>query len=52
MSINAKIKKDLTNLINEKQYEIFTIGKSNIIQIKTIDDFKKYKIFMLNNILK
>ena len=52
MSINAKIKKDLTNLINEKQYEIFTIGKSNIIQIKTLDDFKKYKIFMLNNILK
>ena len=52
MSINAKIKKDLTPLLNEKQYEIFTIGKSNIIQLKTLDDFNKYKIFMLNNILK
>jgi hypothetical protein len=51
-AISAKIKKDLTSILNEKQYEIFTIGKSNIIQIKTLDDFKKYKIFMLNNILK
>jgi hypothetical protein len=52
MLINSKIKNDLINLLNEKQYEIFTIGKSNIIQIKTLDDFKKYKIFMLNNIFK
>ena len=51
-AISAKIKKDINSILNEKQYEIFTIGKSNIIQIKTLDDFKKYKIFMLNNILK
>jgi hypothetical protein len=52
MSMDASIKKNMTNLLNEKQYEIFTIGKSNIIQIKTLNDFKKYKIFMINNILK
>ena len=52
MSMDARIKKNMTSILNEKQYEIFTIGKSNIIQIKTLNDFKKYKIFMLNNILK
>jgi len=52
MNINSKMKKDLISIIAEKQYDILVIGKSNIIQIKTMDDFKKYKIFMLNNIFK
>jgi hypothetical protein len=52
MNINSKLKKDLISIIAEKQFDIFVIGKSNIIQIKTMDDFKKYKIFMLNNIFK
>ena len=51
-NINSKIKKDLISIIADKQFDIFAIGKSNIIQIKSLDDFKKYKIFMLNNIFK
>jgi hypothetical protein len=51
-NIKAKINKDLSSILTSNQYDIFTVGKSNIIQIKNIDDFMKYKDFMQNNIYK
>ena len=51
-TIKGMIKKDLSATLLDKQYDIFTVGKSNVIQIKNFDDFMKYKDFMQNNIYK
>jgi hypothetical protein len=45
------LEKGLNDYISSDKYELQTIGKSNIIKIKSLADFKEYKTFMLNNII-
>jgi hypothetical protein len=45
------LQKGLNDYISSDKYELQTIGKSNIIKIKSLDDFKAYKTFILNNII-
>ena len=44
--------KGLNDYIAADKYELITIGKSNILKIKSLNDFKDYKIMMSNNINK
>ena len=50
--IKPKLKTELISFIPEKQYEMYILGKSNILLIKTQEDLKLYKEFMLNKIYK
>lgn len=45
------LKKELNDYISGDKYELQIIGKSNIIKIKSLADFKEYKTFILNNII-
>jgi hypothetical protein len=44
--------KGLNDYIASDKYELITIGKSNIVKIKSLNDFKDYKTMMSNNINK
>lgn len=48
--IKPRLNTEILSFIPSKQYELYLIGKSNITQIKNIDDLKQYKDFMIQNI--
>lgn len=49
--ITPSLKKGLNDYISRDKYEILTIGKTNILKLKTIEDFTEYKSLILNNII-
>lgn len=51
-SFAPTFQKGLNDYIAADKYELTTIGKSNIVKIKSLVDFKDYKIMMSNNINK
>lgn len=50
--IKGRLSTEIISFVQSKQYELYLLGKSNILQIKNSDDLKKYKSFMNNNIYK
>ena len=50
--IKGRLSTEIISFVQSKQYELYILGKSNILQIKNSDDLKKYKGFMINNIYK
>lgn len=50
--IKGRLDKEIISFIPPKQYELFLLGKSNIVQINNYDDLIRYKIFMEKNIYK
>ena len=52
ISFAPTFQKGLNDYIAVDKYELMTIGKSNIIKIKSLADFKDYKIMISNNINK
>ncbi len=50
--IKGRLSTEIISFVQSKQYELYILGKSNILQIKNSDDLKKYKSFMNNNIYK
>ncbi len=50
--LKPRLKNELISFVPEKQYEMYVLAKSNILLIKTIEDIKLYKEFMLNKIYK
>ena len=50
--IKGRLSTEIISFVQSKQYELYILGKSNILQIKNSDDLKKYKGFMNNNIYK
>ncbi len=50
--IKGRLNTEIISFVQSKQYELYILGKSNILQIKNSDDLKKYRVFMNNNIYK
>jgi hypothetical protein len=50
--VKGRLAKEIISFIPSKQYELFILGKSNIVQINNNSDLLKYKAFMENNIYK
>ncbi len=50
--IKPRLKNELISFILANQYEIYILGKSNILQIKTKEELELYKEFMQKNIYK
>jgi tetratricopeptide (TPR) repeat protein len=50
--IKPRLKNELISFVTDKQYEMYILSKSNILLIKTLEDLKLYKEFMLNQIYK
>ena len=50
--IKPRLKNEIISFIPTNQYEIFILGKSNILQIKTKEDLELYKDYMQKNIYK
>ena len=50
--VKPRLSKEIISFVPTKQYQLFLIGKSNIILIKSPTDLKKYERFMLDNIYK
>ena len=50
--IKGRLSNEIISFVQAKQYELYILGKSNILQIKNSDDLKKYKVYMNNNIYK
>jgi hypothetical protein len=51
-NIKGRLNTEIISFVQSKQYELYILGKSNILQIKNSDDLKKYRVFMNNNIYK
>jgi hypothetical protein len=50
--IKGRLNTEIISFVQNKQYELYILGKSNILQIKNSADLKMYKSFMNNNIYK
>jgi len=50
--VKPRLSKEIISFVPSKQYQLYLIGKSNIILIKNPADLKKYERFMLDNIYK
>lgn len=50
--IKPRLSKEIISFVPTKQYQLYLIGKSNIILIKSPVDLKKYERFMLDNVYK
>jgi len=50
--IKGRLSTEIISFVKSKQYELYILGKSNILQIKNSADLKIYKSFMNNNIYK
>ena len=50
--IKPRLKNELISFVSDKQYDMYIIGKSNILLIKSQEDLLLYKEFMLNKIYK
>ena len=47
--IKGRLNNEIISFVQSKQYELYILGKSNILQIKNSEDLKKYKTYMINN---
>ena len=47
-----RLSSEILSFIPAKQYELYILGKSNIVQIKNRDHLQKYKAYMFKNIYK
>ena len=50
--VKPRLSKEIISFIPASQYELYLLGKSNILLIKNEEDLLLYKQFMLNNIYK
>ncbi len=50
--IKNRLSTELLSFIPAKQYELYILGKSNIVQIKNRGHLQKYKAYMFKNIYK
>ena len=50
--VKTRLSKEIISFIPTNQYELYLLGKSNILLIKNEEDLLLYKQFMLNNIYK
>jgi len=50
--VKPRLSKEIISFVPANQYQLYLIGKSNIILIKSPADLKKYERFMLDNIYK
>jgi hypothetical protein len=50
--IKPRLSKEIISFVPSKQYQLYVLGKSNIILIKSQEDLKKYEQFMIHNIYK
>jgi hypothetical protein len=50
--VKGRLAKEIISFIPTQQYELFILGKSNIVQINNNADLIKYKAFMEKNIYK
>jgi hypothetical protein len=50
--IKPRLKNEVISFVSDKQYEMYLISKPNILLIKSTEDLKLYKDFMLNKIYK
>ncbi|MCX6332187.1 MAG: hypothetical protein NTZ82_06075 [Bacteroidetes bacterium] len=50
--IKNRLSTEILSFIPTKQYELYILGKSNIVQIKNRDHLQKYKAYMFKNIYK
>ncbi len=50
--VKPRLKTEIISFIPTKQYELYIVGKSNIELIKSEEDLKIYKEFMINKIYK
>ncbi len=50
--IKPRLSKEIISFVPTKQYQLYLLGKSNIILIKSPEDLKKYEQFMIQNIYK
>ena len=50
--VKTRLSKEIISFIPANQYELYLLGKSNILLIKNEEDLLLYKQFMLNNIYK
>ena len=51
-NIKPRLNNELISFVPAKQYEMYIIEKSNILYLKTKEDLKQYKEFMINKIIK
>ena len=50
--IKPRLSKEIISFVPTKQYQLYLLGKSNIILIKSPEDLKKYEQYMIQNIYK
>jgi tetratricopeptide (TPR) repeat protein len=50
--VKSRLSKEIISFVPTKQYQLYLLGKSNIILIKTPEDLKKYEQFMINTFYK
>ena len=50
--VKPRLSSEIISFVPPKQYEMYLLGKSNILLIKSQEDLLLYKQFMLNNIYK
>ncbi|MEY4278311.1 MAG: hypothetical protein RL377_315, partial [Bacteroidota bacterium] len=50
--IKPRLKNEVISFVSDKQYEMYLISKPNILLLKSTEDLKLYKDFMLNKIYK
>ena len=50
--VKPRLSAEIISFVSPKQYEMYLLGKSNILLIKSQEELLLYKQFMLNNIYK
>ncbi len=50
--IKGRLSTEIISFVQAKQYELYILGKSNILQIKNSGELNKYKAYMNTNIYK
>lgn len=50
--VKPRLSKEILSFVPTKQYQLYLLGKSNIILIKTPEDLKKYEQFMIKTFYK
>ena len=50
--VKPRLSKEILSFVPNKQYQLYLLGKSNILLIKGPEDLKKYEQFMINTFYK
>ena len=50
--VKPRLNKEILSFVPTKQYQLYLLGKSNILLIKSPEDLKKYEQFMMNTFYK